>query len=190
MINQQVLDYIRQQLAAGVVKENIKTALKSQGWSEQDVTEGFLANEKLVVVSTPQTVNSLSSIWAKGIPRTNKVFMVIYLLLVFGLDLFIAISSPDLLSFWYMMLGVFALFAVFFYLENFIFSKEFTNTTSGLDKGISLIIVLRNLLFLLNFIPLIQLLGLAGLMYVGWIIGLIYLGLIIARFNQIKNKEA
>ncbi len=43
MINQQLLDYIKEQLNAGVLKDSIKTALISQGWSDQDIAEGFSA---------------------------------------------------------------------------------------------------------------------------------------------------
>lgn len=171
MINQQLIDYIRQQITAGITREAIKTSLISQGWSEQDVNEGFIAIEKPTMPPIPPSVvqptvptqltGNKTSIWIKGIPRINKVFMIISLILVFGLDLFIIISSPDLRSFWYIMLGVLAVFAVFFCLENFIFHKKFANTTSSLDKWISMIIVIRNLIFLLNFIPFIQLLGLA-----------------------------
>jgi hypothetical protein len=182
MINQQLIDYIRQQLTAGVTREIIKTALISQGWSEQDINEGFTTIEKPTTVLT----NTQNTIWSKGIPRTNNVFIIISLLLVFGLDLFIIISDSSLLSFWYMMLGVLALFSVFFYFENFVFRKKFANTTSALDKWISMVVGIRNLIFLLNFIPFIQLLGLAALAFIGWIILLIYIGLIIGRYRQTK----
>jgi len=56
-----------------------------------------------------------NSIWTKIIPRTNMVFMIISLLLVFGLDLLIIISSPSLRPFWYMMLAVMGVFLVFFF---------------------------------------------------------------------------
>jgi len=188
MINQQLLDYMRQQLTGGVARDIIKANLLTQGWSEQDISEGFVTIEKPTVASVPQAPIPISpvqsftpvqpvtilnekvsmtstttptSIWAKGIPRTNNVFMVISLLLVFGLDLFIIISSPDLRPFWYIMLGVLAVFAIFYCLENFVFRKRFANSTSSVDKWISMIIVIRNLIFLLNFIPFIQLLGLA-----------------------------
>ena len=201
MVNKQLLDYISQQLKLGDSTATIRASLMSQNWSEQDVNEGFAAVEKsnvistspipiassvLLNMSTPSIGNS-TSLWAKGIPKTNKVFMIISLLLVFGLDLFIAISSPDLKGFWYMMLAVFAVFAVFFCLENFVFSKKFANTTFSIDKWISFVVVIRNLLFILNFIPFIQLLGLAGILYGGWAIGIVYIGLIITRFNQ-TNK--
>lgn len=41
MINQQLLDYIRQQLTGGVARDIIKANLLSQGWSEPDIAEGF-----------------------------------------------------------------------------------------------------------------------------------------------------
>ncbi len=87
--------------------------------------------------------------------------MVISLIFVFGLDLLILISSPSLALFWYMMLGVLAVFAIFYCLENFVFRKQFAGTTSHLDKWITLVIILRNIVFLLNFVPFIQLLGIA-----------------------------
>lgn len=160
MVNQELLSYMRQQLSQKVAKDTIKTNLMSQGWSEQDITEGFNAIEG--------SSNILTGPWEKRIPRINKVFMVISLVLVFGLDLLILISSPSLAPYWYMMLGVLAIFVIFFCLENFVFRKKFANTTSSLDKWITTIVVIRNIVFLLNFIPLIQLLGvslLGGFLY-------------------------
>lgn len=117
--------------------------------------------------------NTENTIWAKRIPRTNMVFMIISLLFVFGLDLFIIISSPSLKPFWYMMLAVMGVFLVFFFLENYLFRKEFTDTRSTLDGWIYAIIFARNIIFLLNFIPFIQLLG---LMLLGGFLSLFYSG--------------
>lgn len=111
--------------------------------------------------SEKESLPTQNSIWTNGIPTTNKAFMISSLLLVFCIDLFIIIAVPELAAFWYIMLGILAMFAVFYCLENFVFSKRFANTTSSLDKWISMVIVIRNLIFILNFIPLIQLLGLA-----------------------------
>ncbi len=41
MLNQQLLDYIKQQLAQGISKEIISTDLLSQGWQQQDINEAF-----------------------------------------------------------------------------------------------------------------------------------------------------
>ena len=43
MINQQLLDYIKQQLGQNVSKEQIKSSLMSGGWLVSDVEEGFNA---------------------------------------------------------------------------------------------------------------------------------------------------
>ena len=99
-------------------------------------------------------------IWRKRIPAANKGFMVVSLFLVFGLDLFILFGSQlSLLPFWIEMVGVLGIFGIFFYLENFSFKKRFENSRSTLDTWISVAIVIRNIAFVLNFIPYIQLLG-------------------------------
>ncbi len=116
-------------------------------------------NPNPAVVQPTVTPPAPKSIWAKGIPRTNWAFMIISLLLVFGLDLSILFSSFDLMQYWIVMLIVFGVFAFFFLLENYLFSKKFANTKSGLDPWIFAIIAVRNVVFVLNFIPLIQLLG-------------------------------
>lgn len=41
MINQQLLDYIKQQLQQGISQEEIKKNLLRIGWHESDIEEGF-----------------------------------------------------------------------------------------------------------------------------------------------------
>ena len=41
MVNQQLLDYIKQQLQQGISKEQIKSSLMTNGWQAQDIEEGF-----------------------------------------------------------------------------------------------------------------------------------------------------
>ena len=173
MIDQRFKDYIQQQSAAGVARDDIRKALVINGLSEQDIAEGFASQGAPLVPSAALNVPPMTapmaqasvplkalSIWNKGIPRTNWTFMIISLLLVFGLDLFILFASGfSLMPFWIAMLVVFGIFAVFFCLENYVFSKKFSDTKSALDPWISGIIVVRNLVFLLNFIPFIQILG-------------------------------
>lgn len=43
MVNQQLLDYIKQQLQQGISKEQIKSSLMANGWQAQDIDEGFNA---------------------------------------------------------------------------------------------------------------------------------------------------
>lgn len=41
MVNQQMLDYIKQQIQQGVSREQIKSSLLTNGWQAQDIEEGF-----------------------------------------------------------------------------------------------------------------------------------------------------
>jgi len=41
MVNQQILDYIKQQMQQGVSREQIKSSLMTNGWQAQDIEEGF-----------------------------------------------------------------------------------------------------------------------------------------------------
>ena len=43
MINQQILDYIKQQVQQGVSREQIKSSLMTNGWQASDIEEGFNA---------------------------------------------------------------------------------------------------------------------------------------------------
>ena len=111
-------------------------------------------------IENPTTLSNVptNKIWS-CIDIINLTFMVISALLVFGLDLWILISSFSLLAFYIEMLVVLGISAFFFYYECFVCRKRFTNTKSSLDVWILVLIVLRNLICLLNFIPLIQILG-------------------------------
>jgi hypothetical protein len=65
----------------------------------------------------------------------------------------------DLLPFWIEMIVVFGVFLFFYYLENHVFKKRFSESHSQFDGWILALIVVRNIVFLLNFIPFIQILG-------------------------------
>ena len=148
-------------------------------------------------LETPKIYESnvvINTIWKRKIPWNNMSSMAIFLLLVFGLDLFIVISSPDLIFFWYIMLAVLGGFLIFFFLENLLFIKKFADHKSKLDLWIFLIIIVRNFIFLLNFIPFIQVLGLILLPFIFVPVCLVlYTILIICRFvvaKKIKNLNA
>ncbi|MDO8269058.1 MAG: hypothetical protein Q7T54_00090, partial [Candidatus Levybacteria bacterium] len=85
----------------------------------------------------------------RWIPRINKIFLVISLVFVFGLDLLILISSPGLFPFWIEMLLAFAVFFGFYNYEKRI---QFANR-SNLDPALLALSVTRNLVLFLNFIP-------------------------------------
>ncbi len=53
MVNQQLLDYIKQQLGQNVSKEQIKGSLLGNGWLASDVEEGFNAIALKPPVTSP-----------------------------------------------------------------------------------------------------------------------------------------
>ncbi|HAS80418.1 MAG: hypothetical protein UR25_C0006G0004 [Candidatus Nomurabacteria bacterium GW2011_GWE1_32_28] len=55
MINQQLTNFIRQQLNAGSTKEKITKDLLSGDWSDQDIKEGFEAIVDIPVPSAPKS---------------------------------------------------------------------------------------------------------------------------------------
>jgi len=180
MINQQLLDYVREQLSGGLPKEGIKRELAIQGWDEQNVNEVFTMLEKSSqapvstaipvsnsVSSLPLSIGEENKIWSKSIPGTNIGFMVVSLLLVFVLDLGILIASPGLWGFYVAMLIVISIFAGFFYFEKNVLKKRFLLSHSKLDSWFFGLVILRNLVFLLNFIPLIQIAGGMALVFGG-----------------------
>lgn len=60
MANQQLLDYINQQIKEGVNKEEIKGALISSGWTHKDVEEAFTATQTTATpLSSSVPVSSL-----------------------------------------------------------------------------------------------------------------------------------
>jgi hypothetical protein len=84
MINEQLLDYIRQHLSAGEAKEDIKETLVTQGWNEQDVNEAFAA---IIQTSHPlqQVSTQVQGVSTAGI-KNNKgkfIVLVLFVLLVF-----------------------------------------------------------------------------------------------------------
>ena len=58
MINQQLLDYVKQQLQNGVSKEQIKSNLLSNGWQESDINEAFALVDSLMSSTVSQISNS------------------------------------------------------------------------------------------------------------------------------------
>ena len=111
---------------------------------------------------SPTQIVSSNRLWLKVIPTINIVFLVISIALVFGLDLLILISSPMLYPFWIEMLIVFVISLTFIYYENFVCKHRFSKSSSKLDGFIVILVVIRNIVFVLNFIPFIQIFGAIG----------------------------
>lgn len=123
--------------------------------------------------------------WSKIIPRLNNSFMVISAILVFGLDLAILTQSPELAPFFFAMLAVLTIFVFFYLYENRKLKQKFSNSDSRLDSWFVALVVIRDVVFVLNFIPFIQLLGGSALIIGGIPYLFIYYFLIRARNKSV-----
>ncbi len=103
MVNQQMFDYIKQQLQQGVSREQIKNSLMANGWQENDINEAFNMFSNNPVPSpqapAPQTITVLpgaavifGQAWSlyKQRLRTFLGIMIIPVLVLIGLMVVLA----------------------------------------------------------------------------------------------------
>ncbi|MGB9743376.1 MAG: hypothetical protein ACPLW9_01535 [Minisyncoccales bacterium] len=76
MVNQQLLDYIKQQLQQGIDANQIKQVLLNNGWQNNDIEEAFN-----IIMSKPVLLKKRK--WKK------IIFITVSILLIFGLFLFL-----------------------------------------------------------------------------------------------------
>ncbi len=99
MINQQLLDYLKNQLSTGISQQDLKTRLMSEGvWSTADIEEAFnTIKGKDVSTATPQSIQSAQTSQSAGFTQTTTFgflsFLIIPLLLILGLGAFV-VSLP------------------------------------------------------------------------------------------------
>lgn len=74
MINQQLIDYIKQQTQQGVSPDNMRIALRSNGWTDTDI------NEALANLSAPLSNVSFIPINQVSTPKGVKIISVLYFL--------------------------------------------------------------------------------------------------------------
>jgi hypothetical protein len=129
------------------------------------------------------TANNLK--WTKVIPRINKRLMIISLILFLVVDLFILIIEPELFPFWAAMAVVMVIFVGFYRYENNTLKERFANSNSRLDSSFIALTTIRNVVFVLNFIPFIQLLGGAVLIFGGVPYLIVYYFMIRARNKSV-----
>lgn len=105
--------------------------------------------------------------WSQAIPVLNGIALVASIALLAIVDIPILISEPSLAPFFYAMLFVLVVSSAFYVYEQFTLKKLFRNNTSRLDTWFVALTVLRNIVFVLNFIPGIQILGGIGFVFGG-----------------------
>lgn len=90
MINQQLVDFIKQQLQAGLTKEKISSDLLANGWNSQDIEEGFTATNvpTLIPPSTPISSYGDRNTYVTSVkPKTHygkKILIILIILLLVG----------------------------------------------------------------------------------------------------------
>jgi hypothetical protein len=114
------------------------------------------------VRSTPLNPGIKNKTWTKVIPVINSIFLIIALGIFVMIDLPILYEDWSLLFFAYIMLAALGVFVIFTFLEMFPFRKRFEHSQSPIDGWLVVLIVIRNIAFVLNVIPFIQLLGMAA----------------------------
>lgn len=128
--------------------------------------------------------------WSKIIPWLNITSFLVTVGLILGVDVPILISEPSLAPFFFAMLAVLAVSMLFYTFENFTLKKRYERSVaSRQDATFLAIIIIRNIIFVLNCIPYIQLLGFAGIFFCSIPFVVIYAVLIIKR-NVIARAHA
>jgi len=77
MVNQQLLNYIKQQLQQGVSREIITNNLISQGWQQSDVNEGFSSIDSFNTSSQISSPQSFSTLPQQPERKGNKTLLAI-----------------------------------------------------------------------------------------------------------------
>jgi|GEM_PF-4164420 len=211
MTPEEIAARVREERGKGSDRDAIYQTLKSAGASELQIAQALLAADEPPPVAAPAEIPQpavtqsavparvpvpieVSSTWTKTIPITNTIFRFIYIALVFGVCGAIlvttAVSSPSALAllvpFWAIMVAFFFLALQHFKYENKKFRELFSTSSAPLIDGLLFaLILIRNLFFILLFIPGIQLIGLAFCIPFFIVHGIIYAILIHFRKKAI-----
>ena len=125
-----------------------------------------------------------NSKWAKFIPGTNRNTLMGALALFIFVDTPILFAAPDLAAFWFEMLAVLVVFYGFYCYENYT-ARHFKLSESKLDVWVESLVSLRNMVVILNFIPFIQILGIACIIFGGVPFLVAYAALIYFRYRAV-----
>ncbi len=85
MINQQLLNYIKQQLQRGVDREKIKNSLLANGWQETDINEAFVFINSSNLQSSPEKIPSQQFSAPSQQPKRKKNKALLAIIFVIGL---------------------------------------------------------------------------------------------------------
>lgn len=150
MVNQQLFDYIKQQLQQGISKEQIKSSLITNGWQAQDIDEAF--SFILNPVSQPSPVPPPAQV-ISSLPGTTAIFGQAWTIYKQRLGTFLGVMAIPML----IMVVLLAVIAGGGLLGVSLLSSKFA------AGGIGLLILLAILFFVIIFIS--QAWGQTALLY-------------------------
>jgi len=139
VVNQQLLDYIKQQLQQGISKEQIKSSLMTNGWQAQDIDEAFsfISNPASQSSSVPPPAQTISSL-----PGATAIFGQAWTIYKQRLGTFLGVMAIPML----IMVVLLAVLAGGGLLGISLLSSKFA------AGGIGLLILLAILFFVIVFI--------------------------------------
>lgn len=178
MVNQELLDYTKEQLAIGIAREKIVSDLTSTGWGVDSIQEAF---------SVLESVHSESKYWSRWILVVNTIFLSAVIILMFIVNVYILVTDSlrlgleIMITFYGIMLVPTAIFVSVYFYEKKILSKKYKESNSKLDPWFLVLILVRNIAFVLSVIPFIQVVGTAALVVGGVPYIIIYYFMIRAR---------
>ena len=151
MVNQQLLDYIKQQLQQGISKEQIKGSLMTNGWQAQDIDEAFsfISNPASQSSSVPPGASETIS----SLPGATAIFGQAWAIYKQRLGTFLGVMAIPML----IMVVLLAVLAGGGLLGVSLLSSKFA------AGGIGLLILLAILFFVIIFIS--QAWGQTALLY-------------------------
>ena len=131
---------------------------------------------------------SVNIVWSINVPTVNRNSIKICLCFLLTIDLFLVMTTPMLGPFYIMMLVAFAILLVFSGFERKI-SKKLANSPSlSQDNVLLFLIYFRNIILIANVIPIIQLFGMGGVIFLGPIIIVVYGCVLVSRLIKHLRK--
>ncbi len=146
------------------------------------------------VGSGNSTHTEINKYWSSYVILTNKIFMGVSLIIMFGINVYILATDAlglgdDALFFYGIMFVPLILFAGFYLYENKNLSARFMGSQSNIDPWILALILIRNGVFVLNFIPFIQIMGGIALIMGGVPYLIVYFLLLYMRKKSVTSAS-
>lgn len=214
MITPELLAFVRGERARGVADAAIRQTLMTNGqWTSANVDEAFalLSHEAgapstlpaapaktpnayyrfvTSLVGDPDSLGITNATWRKIIATNHNAFGgSLFLVFVVGLVV-LAMSEGSVWPFWLAMLAVLAASFGFIRFEHSYLARKLDASESKLDDSLLTVISLRNFLVLLNVFPVIQVVGLMALTFLGPFLLLAYAILVPLRLADAKRQTA